>query len=67
LTPAPAAAPPSDFVLPRGNTDSGIASFPAPLPSIGKTAWSPSPDDRYLYCVPVDVPPSDLILVEGFR
>ncbi|MGA2147321.1 MAG: winged helix-turn-helix domain-containing protein [Bryobacteraceae bacterium] len=43
-----------------------ITHFPGPLPSIGATMWSLTPDGHYLYCVRVDLSASDLVLVDGF-
>lgn len=50
-----------------GGSDREIARFPGQLPPIGTSSWSLSPDERYLYCVRVDVSHSDLTQVEGIR
>ncbi|MBS1854700.1 MAG: PD40 domain-containing protein [Acidobacteria bacterium] len=56
------------YLLPEGSgTAVRKARFPGPLPPIGTTMWSLTPDERYLYCVRVDRSHSDLSLVEGLR
>ncbi|WP_321475243.1 winged helix-turn-helix domain-containing protein [uncultured Paludibaculum sp.] len=51
----------------NGGPDREITRFPGQLPPIGTSTWSLSPDERYLYCVRVDVSHSDLTQVEGVR
>ncbi|MGC4050667.1 MAG: hypothetical protein QM757_14930 [Paludibaculum sp.] len=51
----------------NGGPDKEISRFPGQLPPIGTSSWSLSPDERYLYCVRVDVSHSDLTQVEGIR
>ena len=50
-----------------GKARKRIAHFPGPLPPIGTSMWSLTPDDRYLYCVRVDLSHSDLTIVNGIR
>jgi Tol biopolymer transport system component/DNA-binding winged helix-turn-helix (wHTH) protein len=51
----------------NGGPDKEVSRFPGQLPPIGTSSWSLSPDERYLYCVRVDVSHSDLTQVEGVR
>jgi Tol biopolymer transport system component/DNA-binding winged helix-turn-helix (wHTH) protein len=44
-----------------------VAHYPGPLPPIGTSLWSLTPDERSLYCVRVDLSHSDLTLLDGFR
>lgn len=51
----------------QGGSEVEVSRFPGQLPPIGTSSWSLSPDERYLYCVRVDVSHSDLTQVEGIR
>lgn len=44
-----------------------VVHFPSPLPPIGTSMWSLTPDERSLYCVRVDLSHSDLTAVDMLR